>query len=206
MASAKESAAAIRGILRPAEAVARPSKTGVTARPSKAGGSKRKAKVGPAAGQPRLLKDGDKEKGKALGGAAAVKCGVTAAAGSAGGDGDEKPPVKVPLPQVNVNAILAMKTEPWPSSEYLDLLSPDERKEREAWATSRRELDKEFAMFQGKVRSEIETTGSYLVEESYLTEQAELQALIKERWNKMDFSGIVVADWDYSDPDCFTHF
>uniref|UniRef100_A0A0D9XQF1 Uncharacterized protein n=1 Tax=Leersia perrieri TaxID=77586 RepID=A0A0D9XQF1_9ORYZ len=120
------------------------------------------------------------------------------AAGSAGGDEEQK----VPLPEGHINAILAMKREPWPSSEYLDLLSPDERREREAWAASRRELDKEFAMFQDKVRSDVKQNGCYLVNESYLTEQAQLQTLIKEKWAKMDFSGIVVADWDYSDPDC----
>ncbi|KAF0927807.1 hypothetical protein E2562_036227 [Oryza meyeriana var. granulata] len=27
--------------------------------------------------------------------------------------------------------------------------------------------------------------------------------MIKEAWAKMDFSGIIVADWDYDNPDCY---
>uniref|UniRef100_A0A0D9XRB4 Uncharacterized protein n=1 Tax=Leersia perrieri TaxID=77586 RepID=A0A0D9XRB4_9ORYZ len=102
--------------------------------------------------------------------------------------GGEQQTKKVPLPPGHVAGILAMKREPWPSSEYLGL-SPEERRERLEWGASRRELDDGFEEFQREVHRAVKNSGCYLVDESYFTEQAELQVLIKREWAKMDFSG-----------------
>uniref|UniRef100_I1PTG2 Uncharacterized protein n=1 Tax=Oryza glaberrima TaxID=4538 RepID=I1PTG2_ORYGL len=37
---------------------------------------------------------------------------------------------------------------------------------------------------------------SYMVDETYFTIQAELEAQFKEVWAKIDWSGIETADWD----------
>lgn len=44
---------------------------------------------------------------------------------------------------------------------------------------------------------------SYMVDETYFTIQAELEAQFKEVWAKIDWSGIETADWDdFNGPNC----
>lgn len=66
------------------------------------------------------------------------------AAAAAGGEeeGDrKKPSAKVPMPENFVAMILALKREPWPTSEYLDSLSPEKRGEELRSAERRSKLD-----------------------------------------------------------------
>uniref|UniRef100_A0A0E0BL08 Uncharacterized protein n=1 Tax=Oryza glumipatula TaxID=40148 RepID=A0A0E0BL08_9ORYZ len=100
---------------------------------------------------------------------------------------------KVPLPKGYIDAIMALRVEErYPTAEELERLSPDER----LAAAFRRESDDKFNKFHAEVRREVEETGVYMVDESYFARQAELQALIKEEWAKIDFSRVHVGDWD----------
>ncbi|KAF0927808.1 hypothetical protein E2562_036228 [Oryza meyeriana var. granulata] len=148
MAAVEEGMTAMRGVLKPINAVLTPAEDEALSaeRPSKPGGAERQGKVARATGQPRPLRKGETsmKTQKAAGCAAAAsaaevvaaggKCADAAATGSDGGDGEQKLPLK-------------------------DLLSPEERKEREAWAASRAKLDDEFEKFQDVVRRDVEKNG-----------------------------------------------
>uniref|UniRef100_A0A0D9XTX9 Uncharacterized protein n=1 Tax=Leersia perrieri TaxID=77586 RepID=A0A0D9XTX9_9ORYZ len=112
------------------------------------------------------------------------------------GDGDRKPSAaKVRMPQAYVSAILTTKTDPPPSAQELERLSPQERVD----AIYQKELFDEFLAFQAEVRSSVLEKGYYLVDESYLEEAAADKARMDEELAKIDYSRIIFGEWDYED-------
>uniref|UniRef100_A0A0E0IEH9 Uncharacterized protein n=1 Tax=Oryza nivara TaxID=4536 RepID=A0A0E0IEH9_ORYNI len=143
--------------------------------------------------------------GAALVGAATFADAAKAASGAAAGGDGEKPLVKEPLPQVEVDFILAWKREPspCPDDDHWALLSPEQRQLHEEIAAMGKEFEDSFEEFQDEVRREVEENGCYMVDESYYTDQAEMQAQLKEGWAAIDWSDVICADWDdFNDPNC----
>uniref|UniRef100_A0A0E0MH14 Uncharacterized protein n=1 Tax=Oryza punctata TaxID=4537 RepID=A0A0E0MH14_ORYPU len=122
---------------------------------------------------------------------------------AAGGEGDQiKPSAKVPMPENFVAMILALKREPWPTSKYLESLSPEKRSEELKRADRRSKLDDDLENLQKDVRDGIDNDGYYLVDESYLAESAAFQAHIEREWAKIDWDLYNFGEWDYDDPEC----
>lgn len=137
-----------------------------------------------------------------------VNADPAVAAAAAGGEeeGDQKKPsAKVPMPENFVAMILALKREPWPTSEYLESLSPEKRGEELRSAERRSKLDDDLEKLQKDVRDGIDKDGYYLVDESYLAESAACEAQIDELWAKIDWDLYNFGDWDYDDPECVVY-
>uniref|UniRef100_A0A0D9YTF4 Uncharacterized protein n=1 Tax=Oryza glumipatula TaxID=40148 RepID=A0A0D9YTF4_9ORYZ len=133
------------------------------------------------------IKHMETEGEEATGGAAAkaavvatfADAAMAASSGTAAGGDSEKPLVKEPLPQA-------------------------ERQLHEEMAAMGKEFEDSFEEFQDEVRREVEENGCYMVDESYYTDQAEMQAQLKEGWAAIDWSDVVCADWDdFNDPNCY---
>uniref|UniRef100_A0A0D3F672 Uncharacterized protein n=1 Tax=Oryza barthii TaxID=65489 RepID=A0A0D3F672_9ORYZ len=160
------------------------------------------------------IKHMETEGEEATGGAAAkaavaatfADAAMAASSGTAAGGDSEKPLVKEPLPQAEVDFILAWKREPSPCPDdvHWALLSPEQRQLHEEMAAMGKEFEDSFEEFQDEVRREVEENGCYMVDESYYTDQAEMQAQLKEGWAAIDWSDVVCADWDdFNDPNCY---
>uniref|UniRef100_I1R1H8 Uncharacterized protein n=1 Tax=Oryza glaberrima TaxID=4538 RepID=I1R1H8_ORYGL len=130
---------------------------------------------------------------------------AAAAGGDEEGDQKKKPSAKVPMPENLLAMILALKREPWPTSEYLDSLSPEKRSEELKSAERRSKLDDDLEKLQKDVRDGIDKDGYYLVDESYLAESAACEAQIDELWAKIDWDLYNFGDWDYDDPECVVY-
>uniref|UniRef100_A0A0D9XTY5 Uncharacterized protein n=1 Tax=Leersia perrieri TaxID=77586 RepID=A0A0D9XTY5_9ORYZ len=104
------------------------------------------------------------------------------------------------MPQWDVNYILAWKRDPInPYTDSWETLSPEHRKMREQIAAMGNKLHFSFEEFQREVRSEVEKTGRYMIDDSYYSNQDEMQAQLKEGWAEIDWSDVIVAepgDWD----------
>uniref|UniRef100_A0A0E0DXI4 Uncharacterized protein n=1 Tax=Oryza meridionalis TaxID=40149 RepID=A0A0E0DXI4_9ORYZ len=163
------------------------------------GGGGGKAEAAP----PLKERDANKKREKATGSAQVVNAESAVAVAAAGGEGDQKR--KVPMPENFVAMILALKREPWPTSEYLDSLSPEKRSEELKSAERRSKLDDDLEKLQKDVRDGIDKDGYYLVDESYLAESAACEAQIDELWAKIDWDLYNFGDWDYDDPECVVY-
>ncbi|BAS79134.1 Os02g0546050 [Oryza sativa Japonica Group] len=97
---------------------------------------------------------------------------MAASSGTAAGEDSEKPLVKEPLPQAEVDFILAWKREPSPCPDdvHWALLSPEQRQLHEEMAAMGKEFEDSFEEFQDEVRREVEENGCYMVDESYYTD------------------------------------
>uniref|UniRef100_A0A0D9XTY7 Uncharacterized protein n=1 Tax=Leersia perrieri TaxID=77586 RepID=A0A0D9XTY7_9ORYZ len=134
--------------------------------------------------------------------AAAAKVVANATSADAGGDCCEKPLVKkkkkkMPMPQVFVDYILAWdkawEKEGLPTRTDDDYRSPEHRRESEELAALLDKEDDEFEVFQRQVRHEVEKHGCYMVDDTYLSEIDEMQALVELEFAKCDRSGILFA-------------
>uniref|UniRef100_A0A0E0NG71 Uncharacterized protein n=1 Tax=Oryza rufipogon TaxID=4529 RepID=A0A0E0NG71_ORYRU len=106
---------------------------------------------------------------------------MAASSGTAAGEDSEKPLVKEPLPQAEVDFILAWKREPSPCPDdvHWALLSPEQRQLHEEMAAMGKEFEDSFEEFQD-------------------------EAQLKEGWAAIDWSDVVCADWDdFNDPNCY---
>uniref|UniRef100_I1R1H7 Uncharacterized protein n=1 Tax=Oryza glaberrima TaxID=4538 RepID=I1R1H7_ORYGL len=119
----------------------------------------------------------------------AKKTTTAAAAATAAGE-QQKPPAAAPLAQGYVDSILAFERTPWPvlSDDDLKRLSPEQRREIDKMAALHKALDDDLAVLQAEVSRQVEDNGCYVVGESYLADQAKLEALIEEEWAKIDWS------------------
>uniref|UniRef100_A0A0E0MH12 Uncharacterized protein n=1 Tax=Oryza punctata TaxID=4537 RepID=A0A0E0MH12_ORYPU len=124
--------------------------------------------------------------------AAAAAADVSTTAGSE----QQKPPAAAPpLAQGYVDSILAFERVPWPvSDDDVKHLSPEQRREIDKMAALHKVLDDDFVVFQAEVSRQVEDSGCYVVDESYFANQAKLDALIKEEWPKIDWSGFEFGD------------
>uniref|UniRef100_A0A0D9VKV0 Uncharacterized protein n=1 Tax=Leersia perrieri TaxID=77586 RepID=A0A0D9VKV0_9ORYZ len=124
------------------------------------------------------------------------------AAKIAGGEGEQKLSVKVPMPEDYILTIMSLKREP--SLSHLDHLLPEKSEEETRFAARYKKVFDKLEKMQAEIREGIDENGCYLVDESYLVESAACQAKIKEEWAKLDWegSGIEFGEWDYSDPQC----
>lgn len=116
---------------------------------------------------------------------------TTAAAAATAAGEPQKPAAVAPLlAQGYVDSILAFERVQWPvfSDDDLKHLSPEQRREIDKMAALHKALDDDLAVFQAEVSRQVEDNGCYVVGESYLADQAKLEALIKEEWAKIDWS------------------
>lgn len=110
---------------------------------------------------------------------------TTAAAAATAAGEPQKPAAVAPLlAQGYVDSILAFERVQWPvfSDDDLKHLSPEQRREIDKMAALHKALDDDLAVFQAEVSRQVEDNGCYVVGESYLADQAKLEALIKEEW------------------------